>query len=1057
MITRKLLPIVLFFLHLVAFSQKTAIYSHQDAGFKTALELFQKQKYGSAQKQFLKIINQYNAQPNNLVHIDAEYYSSICALELFNKDAELLLKKFVNDHPESARVQSAYFQLGKYNYRKKQYNKAIEWFAKVDIYDLNNEELSEFYFKRGYSYFENDSIENAKKDFFEIKDIDNKYAAPATYYFAHISYTQKNYQTALQHFNKLKANESFGSVSVYYIAQIFYLQGKYDSAIVFASPLLDTATKRVKELTKIVGESYYRTGRYKECIPYFERYKNFVGLARPEWYELGIAYYKTSTYNSAIPCFQNAADGNDSLAQNAYYHLGDCFLKPSPYVGGNNAKIEAKNAFDKAYKLDFDKQITEDAQFNYARLCYDLAFSPFNEAVTALNDYIAKYPQSPRIDECYKYLVNVFLSTKNYKEAMKSIESMKLVNEEMRMAYQKLAFLYGLQLHSNSQFQDAIMYLNRSLRYQQNRNYTALANYWKGEGYYILADREGITFGYDSAMVCYKNFLNYPGAINYPEYYPAHYNLGYVYFKKQDYVQANIWFRKYLTLKATEPREKLNDAYLRVGDGFFMTKDYANAVDYYDQALKMGNRDMDYALYQKGMAQGVTGKKDDKATTLNDLLKTYAAKKVGNKAGKYEAAAKYELANTYLQLGNESSALLYYKKVVAEHPESSYNGRALLQCGLIQSKNKDYDGALVALDKVLASYPKTTEAFEAINAMKDIYRSKGDMDSYEAKLKNIPYASVSSASLDTANYNVAFDYYDKGDCDNAIKNFTKYVQKYPDGIFLTDAVYYKADCDFKNKNYDAALNGYNYVIEKSHTQFTELSLLRASWINYNNKNYQVALPQYTRLAETAEYPANSNEGRMGEMRCNQELKNYEAAAESAKKVLILEKISNEVKAEAHVIIGKAAIEKASYDEAITEFSSVPALTRSEKSAEALYHIAYVLYLKSQYKDSQKKIFELINHDPSYDYWMGKGFILLSDNYVGQNDLFNAKFALEKLIEKSKSEELLTIAKEKLNKINETDNAVKMEEERKREKNKEIQIQFPATNPKDSLLYKTEQQ
>src|ERR1051326_4489608 len=361
----------LFFLLCTAgFSQQTMIYTNPDANFKAGLELFQKQKFGSAQKQFSKIIAYYPGEPNNLMRIDAEYYSALCALELFNKDAELLLKNFIAEHPESPRTQTAYFQLGKYNYRKKQYNKALEWFSKVDVYDLNNEELSEFYFKRGYSFFEEDSVAQAKKDFFEIKDIDNKYAAPATYYFGHIAYIEKNYQTALQHFSKLKNNSSFGIIVPYYIAQIFYLQEKYDSAIVYATPLLDSTSRRVLELTKIIGESYYRTARYKEALPLLEKYKSYsTYLKKSEWYQLGYAYYKTGDYAKAAECFPNAAADKDTIAQNACYHLADCYLKLSDKVQG--AKVFAKNSFEMAYKLDFDKAITEDALFNYAKLSYE--------------------------------------------------------------------------------------------------------------------------------------------------------------------------------------------------------------------------------------------------------------------------------------------------------------------------------------------------------------------------------------------------------------------------------------------------------------------------------------------------------------------------------------------------------------------------------------------------------------------------------------------------------------------------------------------------------------
>ncbi|MBI3500321.1 MAG: tetratricopeptide repeat protein [Bacteroidetes bacterium] len=1047
----------LFFLICIAlFSQKTMVYTNLDADFKLALELFQKQKFGSAQKQFSKIISHYGNEPHNLIRIDAEYYSALCALELFNKDAELLLKNFISVHPESPRTQTAYFQLGKYNYRKKQYNKALEWFAKVDVYDLNNEELSEFYFKRGYSFFEEDSMVQAKKDFFEIKDIDNKYASPATYYYGHISYREKNYQTALQHFQKLKRNENFGAIVPYYIAQIFFLQEKYDSAIVYAKPLLDSGNvKRVPELTKIMGESYYRTSKYNEAIPYLEKYKSLAGnLNRNEWYQLGYAYYKIEKFSEAIPCFQNSIAERDSISQNAHYHLGDCYVRVS-IVEKKSLHMLAKNSFEAAYKIDFDKSITEDALFNYAKLCYELSYSPFNEALSALSAYINKYPDSPRLDECYKYLVNVYLSTKNYKEAMKSIESMKSLNEEMKTAYQKISFLYGLQLFANNHLQETIIYLNKSLTHPVNSTYTSLAHYWKGETFYQMSEKAGMKFGLDSSILSYKTFLSSPGAINNNEFFAAHYNLGYANFKKENYSEANVWFRKYAGLKSNEPKEKMNDAYLRIGDGFFMMKDYTNAVDYYDEALKTGKRDADYALYQKALAQGVLGKKEAKVNTLAELLSNYSGKQNLPAAGRYEAAAKFELANTYVQLNNDENALAYYKKVVNEHPETSFTPRALLQIGRIEAKKKEYDHSLATLDKVLASYPKTTEAFEAIRAMRDIYKAKGDMDAYEAKLKNIPYAAVTLASLDSSNYDVAFDFYDKGDCDNAIKNFTKYMEKYPNGIFLIQANYYKAECDFKNKNYEAALGGYQYVLDKPLNAFTESSLLKGAGINYRNKNYESALKQYGRLAEVAEYPANASEGKTGTMRCFFNVGKLDSASAAAKKVLEIEKVSDETKAEAHFIIGKNYSDIKYYDLAAKEFLAVTYLTTSEKSAEAKYNIAYNQFLTEQYKESQKTIFELINQQPGYDYWIGKGFILLSDDYAALKDLFNAKYALQALIEKSSNIELVTIAKEKLNRLNEIEAKAKAEAELKKEKKVETEIQFKPDNPKDSALYKQE--
>ena len=47
-------------------------------------------------------------------------------------------------------------------------------------------------------------------------------------------------------------------------------------------------------------------------------------------------------------------------------------------------------------------------------LTYELDYSPFNEAVQALNEYLDLYPNSKRSDEATNYLVMAYLNAKNY-------------------------------------------------------------------------------------------------------------------------------------------------------------------------------------------------------------------------------------------------------------------------------------------------------------------------------------------------------------------------------------------------------------------------------------------------------------------------------------------------------------------------------------------------------------------------------------------------------------------------------------------------------------------
>ena len=123
---------LLIFLHAImivlvainfSYGQQTAIYEEPEARYRTGLELFENEKYGAAQKSFTEVI-QATGDVNSLVYINSRYYDAVCAYELQNADAEYKLLSFIEDYPESASAQLAYFQLGKYQFRQANYANA---------------------------------------------------------------------------------------------------------------------------------------------------------------------------------------------------------------------------------------------------------------------------------------------------------------------------------------------------------------------------------------------------------------------------------------------------------------------------------------------------------------------------------------------------------------------------------------------------------------------------------------------------------------------------------------------------------------------------------------------------------------------------------------------------------------------------------------------------------------------------------------------------------------------------------------------------------------------
>ncbi|MCE3279446.1 MAG: hypothetical protein K0S44_1637 [Bacteroidetes bacterium] len=1019
--------IFISFLSLVnAIAQQTVIYTHEDAEYRTAIELYQKEKFGAAQKSFTNVIASH-PDPNSLVRIDAEYYNAICAIELFNKDGELYLKQFVKDHPESPKVKAAYFYLGKHNYRKKKWRDAIEWFQKVDIYDLTTEELSEFYFKRGYSYFSTEKFAEAKKDFYEIKDVDNSYAAASKYYYAHIAYTEKNYETALTDFVKLQQNETFGPVVPYYIAQLYYLQGKYEQVISYAPSLLDSAgTKRAPEIARLIGDSYYRLGKYSEAIPYLKKYEKAVGkLPRADQYELGYAFYKIKDYEEAVNYFTGVTNMSDSLVQNAYYHLGDCYLKL-------NNKQNARTAFAEASKLDFDKKIQEDALYSYAKLCYELAYNPYNEAIRAFQQYIKNYPNSSRIDEAYTFLVNVFTTTKNYKGAIEAIEAIKVPTPELKQAHQRVAYYRGVDLFNNGEYNEAIKMFDKATTYKFDKVINAQAVYWKGESNYRLKN-------YTKAVDSYLAYIAEPGSIGTSELSDANYNIAYSYYKLKEYEGSNLWFRKFVTFKPKAEEKKINDALNRIGDGYFMQNDYVNAADYYDQSYKMKLINADYALFQKSMANGVLKKYTEKITDLQTFISSYSK-------SPFIQRAKYELALTYEKNGQADIALASYKKFMDEYPSSIYMNDVLGKVGLIYFLKNDDDNALVYFEKLIKRDRKSEQATAAIENVKKIYTAKGNVQGLETYLASIG-AVIPQMELDSLSFIAGRNHYEDRDYKTAVSDFDNYIKKFPEGFYRLPATAMKADADDRLGNTDAALVGYSYVISKAKNEFTELALARGADISFKKQNYIQAQDWYKQLEQIAEDPKNLSSAKIGLMRTNYELKNYPDAIVYAEKVLALENPGKELKNEAHYNIAQSQLAQQKYDEAFAEFKALSNTAKNEMGAEAGYNVAYIYYLKNDYKKSQKAIYDFIGEN-DYDYWVSKCFILLADNFVALKDNFQAKTTLKTVIDDSKTPELIKIAQDKLNKIIADEEAAKQT----KQMTEPLQIEFNGNeNEKDKLF------
>jgi lipopolysaccharide biosynthesis regulator YciM len=121
--------------------------------------------------------------------------------------------------------------------------------------------------------------------------------------------------------------------------------------------------------------------------------------------------------------------------------------------------------------------------------------------------------------------------------------------------------------------------------------------------------------------------------------------------------------------------------------------------------------------------------------------------------------------------------------------------------------------------------------------------------------------------------------------------------------------------------------------------------------------------------------------------------------------------------EANLYLGKIAQLQKQYNDAITYFNKVYKSTKTEMGAESGYRIAECYYSIKDAKNAEVWCYKIIEQTPTYDYWLAKSYLLLTDLFIDDADYFNAKATLNSIIDNYKlNDDIVPAAKEKLNKV-----------------------------------------
>ncbi|WP_118194066.1 tetratricopeptide repeat protein [Albibacterium indicum] len=988
-----------------AYAQQGA-WQEIDEAYKSGMELYERGKYVAASKQFDKVENtrirsviQEDEQAQaSLLKEKARFYQAVCALEMGNIDAENLFLKFIKDYPTSSSTKAAYYQVGRSYFGQKNYDKAIEWFEKLDAGALSGLESSEYRFKLAYSYFKKDRLQEAKPMLERLKNERSPYNESAIYYYAYLAYLDGEYKTALSEFERLKGSKQFESSYPYYIASLYYLDKRYDDVLAYAIPILET-TKQESEtdLLRIVGATYFSKGDLENSKIYYDRYQaadQGATQSNQDTYNIGYIAYTEGDLDKAIAELEKM-DQPEAYYQAGMITLGDAFLQK-----GN--KQSARNAFFRASKLDFDPELQEEGALNYAKLSYELEFHQV--ALEATQSFLKTYPNSENTDEAKTLLAEILLTTKNYSEAVNILETIPNRGREANAAYQKVTYFRGLEHYNERAFENAISLFMRSESVPADPNIQALATYWKAEAMYEVRK-------YGEAVVNFDKFLRYPVAKSTSVYSYANYALAYAAYRNSSFSTAANYFERFLASSDSDQNTR-NDAIARLGDSYFSLRSYDRAMTQYNKLISAKVKGEDYALYQRGIIQGLQGDIETKIATLIELQEQFPN-------SNYSDDAAFEIPYSRFLQGDYETSITGLQEMIEEYPRSSYVPRALITIGLVQYNKQENDEAIKTFQRVVEDYSTTDEAKLALKTIQNIYIDQGDAQGYLSYAQTTNIGNLSTAEQDNITFQAANGLFARGEYEAAVEAINAYFDKFPKPIQEKYARFIRAESLWKTGKPKEALHDYNIILNDWTSPYTERTLISVSQLHLDLEQYNEAIAPLKKLELTSDYVANYGFAVNNLMKSYYMMGEMDETLKYAGFVKGYEKSSEEDIARAHLYSGKAYLAQENKAAAKKEFEAAANGSQTVVGAEAKYNFGRLQFEEKGIKAAQATAFDLIKNMPSHDYWVAKSFILLADTYVALKDEFQAKSTLESILEnyENKEDDIIPEATERLDKLN----------------------------------------
>lgn len=729
---------------------------------------------------------------------DLEYASFLSAAALFHTaapDSRMALEKFAAGYPASPYFNQAVMMLGDCCFFEGAYAEALSWYNIIDpaTASLSSAERGLFTYRLAVSRLMS-GLADAKTDSL-LRNLENypEFRIPTRYYRAYYDYLNHNYDAAYKGFERVAQDlassgaDPEGMAPQYYMIQILYRNGRFDEVIRHGLTQLkkNPVPELLPELRRVIGLSYFKTGDHVSARGHLEGYINEATRrgftpADDAVYALGVCEYEEGDRAQAGLRFSSLTDRKDMTGQGAWYHLGEIALAEKRYD-------EAVIDFRKAARMAYDGPTAERAAYNCIAAVTHGGRSPFQSTTEMYEEFLSEWPTSEYADEVRRGLYQAYAAQRDYDNALLILEKIKTPDSRVTAERQKLQYAKGTRLERAGRHKEAAEALREAVLIGADKEVTREANLWLGDALFGSGDYSGSVKAYDNAV---------SAGLQGEKKATALYQRAYSNMRRERYADAARDFSEVLR-SGKASREITADARLRLADCQYYSGNLAGATETYREVRELDSSESDYATLRLALLAGLQGDRAAETSMLRDFLRN-------SPESPARAEAMSKLATSLEAQGKTNEAIIVLGDLLKQYPASAFAREGAQKAARLSMESGDRAEAIRKYREVIERWPSSEEAAASDLVLRDYYAGLGRLEEYADFLASVKGGPrIKASEMEEITFRSAERAYVANPADTG--SLEAYIEKYPDGRYLAQALLWTATARFDAGNGREAL------------------------------------------------------------------------------------------------------------------------------------------------------------------------------------------------------------------------------------------------------------